>query len=41
MLVEGLGTWPVIVGIEVREEELQRIGEWSMEGEESRKLRTM
>jgi len=38
MLVEALGTWPVIVEIGDREEEWQRIGDWNMEREESRKF---
>jgi len=41
MLVGVSGTWPAIVGIGVREGEWQKIEEWSMEGAESRKLRTM
>ena len=33
-----LGIWPDIAGIGVREGEWQRIGEWSMEEEELRRL---
>jgi len=41
MLVGGLGIWPAIVGIEDRGEEWQRIGEWSTEEGELRRLRTL
>ena len=38
MLVGVLGTWPITVEIESREEEWRIIGEWSMEKEEMRRL---
>ena len=38
MYVGDLGTWPITVEIEGREGEWQRIGEWSMEEEELRRL---
>jgi len=37
MLVEVLGTWPVIAGIGNREEEQQITGEWNMERVELRR----
>ena len=41
MLVGDLGTWPAIAGIKDREEEWQKIGEWSIEEKESRKSQTI
>ena len=38
MLVGVLGTWPITVEIERREDEWRIIGEWSMEKEEMRRL---
>ena len=38
MLVGDLGIWPAIVEIEDRGEEWQKIGEWSMEEGELRRL---
>ena len=38
MLVGDLGTWPTIVGTEVKEEEWWRTGEWSMDEEELRRF---
>jgi len=41
MLVGDSGIWPATVGIENRGEEWQRIGEWSMEEGELRRLQTL
>ena len=41
MPVEDLGTWPTIAKIGVREEEWQRIREWSMGDEELRRFQTL
>ena len=41
MLVGDLGTWPAIAGIKDREEEWQKIGEWSIEEKESSKSQTI
>jgi len=40
MLVEDLGTWPIIVEIVGEEEEWQRIGEWNTGEDKLRRLRT-